>query len=210
MQTLAERAVESPRAPAMGPRPSLADLLEAPPTIRMVPARPEHAEFIHGLRIDPEHSRHLSAVTGGPDAQRRYLERYLHAERAGAEYYFVIVSRKSGVPCGTVRVYDLRPGSFSWGSWILAPGRPRLAAVESALFVYDLGFGLLDFPASHFEVRKENTAVIQFHERLGARRVGEDDASLFFELRRDAFVREQLPALTTLAGYRPVCLPGGA
>ncbi len=181
------------------------DVLDAPPSIRMELARPHHAAFIHRLRDDPTLNRHLSQVTGGVEGQVRFLERYASLEAAGSEYYFVIINRKTDELCGTVRLYDMRPASFCWGSWILAPGRPRLAAVESALFVYDFGFGCLGFPASHFDVRKENTGVIAFHERMGARRTGEDEANIYFELTREIFGR-QLPEMTKLSGYRLVRL----
>jgi RimJ/RimL family protein N-acetyltransferase len=186
------------------PRPlpvGFQDVLDAPPSIRMKLASPHHATFIHRLRVDPTMNRHLSQVTGGVEGQARFLERYASLEAMGSEYYFVIINRKTDELCGTVRLYDIRPASFCRSSWILATGRPRLATVESAFFLYDFGFGCLGFPTSHFDVRKENTGVIAIHERMGVRRTGEDDAKIYFELTRETLER-QLPDMTKLSGYR--------
>lgn len=188
------------RAPALGGDELLATL-QAPPSISMELARPEHAEFIYGLRVDPALNRHLSQAPDSVGAQQEFLRRYALLEAEGKQYYFVIRNKHTGALCGTVRLYDLQPESFCWGSWILAAGKPRLAAAESALFVYDLGFGWLRYRASHFDVRKGNAGVIAFHERLGAEHTGEDDANNYFQQSADALAA-RLPPLLELTGYR--------
>lgn len=188
------------RAPTLRGDELLATL-QAPPSISMELARAEHAEFIYGLRVDPALNRHLSQAPDSVGAQQDFLRRYALFEAEGEQYYFVIRNKHTGVLCGTVRLYDMQPGSFCWGSWILAAGKPRLAAVESALFVYDLGFGWLRYRASHFDVRKGNAGVIAFHERLGAQQTGEDDANHYFRLSAEALAA-RLPPLLELTGYR--------
>ena len=138
------------------------------------------AEFILSLRTDAEKSRYLSATVADVEAQRQWLQKY--ASSSGQAYFII---EYEGQPIGTVRLYDQRGASFSWGSWILMEGRPRHAAMESALMVYSFAIDFLGFAACHFEVMKGNERVIQFHQRFGAERVGENEDTYFFEIERN-------------------------
>lgn len=168
------------------------------------PAREEHSEFIFGLRHDEVLNRFLSAPPKSVDEQRAYISSYRSKESAGSEFYFVIEDH-AALKCGTVRVYDIRPddkpNSFSWGSWILTADKPRYAAVESALLVYELGFDRMKCSASHFEVMKDNVKVVAFHQRFGAEIVGESDGSVSMSLSVDRFqdVKPQLLELVNRA-----------
>ena len=146
------------------------------------------APFILRLRLDGELNRHLSPVEDDLAKQEEWLRRYKRREAEGTEYYFVIEA-PTGTPCGTVRLYDFRGESFSWGSWIVRPGSPTTAALESALLVYDHGFGPLGFTRSHFEVRKENARVVAFHQRFGARVVSEDAHNFYFDFTADDYAK---------------------
>ena len=73
---------------------------------------------------------------------------------------------------------------LSWGSWILNQDKTRYSAIESALMVYKYGFDYLGFMKSHFEVMKGNDKVVAFHEKMGARRVGEDEVNFYFEINK--------------------------
>jgi len=150
--------------------------------LRLVEAAPADAAYICALRSDPALNRHLSRSAPDPDAQLRWLERYKAREQAGEEYYFVIVS--DGADHGVVRLYDFREiegrRSFCWGSWIIPRPRPSGLVVYSALLVYEVGFDGLGFDQAHFDVRRGNRGVIDFHERAGARRIGEDEQDVFF------------------------------
>jgi RimJ/RimL family protein N-acetyltransferase len=151
--------------------------------INLVSVTPDDAEFILSLRLDVNRGRYLSKIENDLQAQREWINSYLTRERRGEEYYFVI-TEKSGERLGTVRVYDFKGDSFSWGSWVMRPGNPSYAAIESALCVYEFAFVALGFARCHFEVRKENQKVIAFHTRFGAAIVGEDDLHYNFELSR--------------------------
>lgn len=140
-------------------------------------AQVEDADFILSLRTDAEKSRYLSATSNDVEAQRQWLEKY--ATSTGQAYFII---EYEGQPIGTVRLYDANGDSFCWGSWILKEGRPRQAAMESALMVYAFATDHLGFKACHFDVRKGNDRVIKFHERFGAVCVGESDLDYFFEL----------------------------
>lgn len=140
-------------------------------------ARPDDAAFILGLRTDEKKGRHLSATSPDVAQQRAWLERYAGDD---AQIYFII-ENLDGEPIGTVRLYDQQGDSFCWGSWIKSDGAPSGFAVESALMIYHYALHL-GFTAAHFEVRRENTGVIQFHQRFGARQVRENEHEQFFEL----------------------------
>jgi len=188
------------------PSPTNLELFDAPASIRMRFARPSDADYIYGLRTDSAYNTHLSPPPPSAAAQREFLEKYLAREAAGTEFYFVVENRKTGRPCGVVRVYDLQEDTFCWGSWILDHTKPRFAAVESALFIYDFAFGALGYRFCHFDVRRGNKAVIAFHERFGAVRTNEDDLNIHFRLSLTN-LREKLPALVALCGYVPLHLP---
>ena len=63
-----------------------------------------------------------------------------------------------------------------------------MAAIESALLIYDFAFFSLHYKKSHFDVRKENKKVIDFHLRFGAEIVGETDKDLLFVYGLDTYL----------------------
>lgn len=142
------------------------------------------AEFIIQLRTDPERGKYLSPTSNEIDRQRGYIADYLKNQH---EYYFIITDRKQQ-PLGTIRIYDMREDSFCWGSWILSKDAPKSAAVESAILIYDFAFFSLHYPRCHFDVRKDNQRVVDFHRRFGARITREDDLNYYFEYDRDAYL----------------------
>jgi hypothetical protein len=48
--------------------------------------------------------------------------------------------------------------------------------------VYSYAIDHLGFQSSHFDVRKGNVRVCSFHERLGARRTGETEHDILYEM----------------------------
>lgn len=119
---------------------------------------------------------------------------YALRNQAGKEIYFVMTY--NGDPVGSVRLYDYRAeaDSFCWGSWIIKPGAAPSIAYQSAILVYDLGFGPLAFSRAHFDVRQANHSVWKFHEKMGARLIREDAQDRFYEYLREDYVlaRERL------------------
>lgn len=144
----------------------------------------DDAEFIIGLRTDLEKSKHLSVTSDDIYKQRNFISGYLNGQ---VDYYFIISdwNKKS---LGTIRIYDIQEDSFCWGSWILSKDAPSNAAIESALLIYDFAFFSLHYPKSHFDVRKENQRVVEFHKRFGASIVSEDDLNFYFQYDRDAYI----------------------
>jgi len=82
---------------------------------------------------------------------------------------------------------------------------PAFSAIESALMVYSYAFDHLKFSRSHFDVRKLNKSVWQFHERFGAIRASEDTDNYYFTLSAEAWqtskekYRRYLPSEITVA-----------
>ena len=144
------------------------------------------AEFILSLRTDAEKSRYLSAVDNDMSAQVAWLYRYAQATD---QAYFIIEHKNE--PIGTVRLYDPQGNSFCWGSWILKSGCPGQAAMESALMVYAFAIDHLGFESAHFDVRKGNERVWQFHERFGAEKTSETALDLFFQLDSKAIAKSR-------------------
>jgi len=147
-------------------------------TIAFRNATVEDSEYILSLRLDPAKNAHMSPPPADLEAQRQYMRQ----PREG--FYFIIEA--DGRPVGTVRLYDQRGTSFSWGSWILRD-HPKTAALESALMVYRLALAL-GFTESHFEVRRANESVCRFHERMGAVRVAETERDVFYTLSSEAML----------------------
>ena len=141
------------------------------------------AKFILQLRTDPIKGKYLSATTADIDMQVAWLEKYAGDN---SQIYFIIEDR-NGERFGTIRLYDVIGDSFCWGSWILRDGRPSGFAMESALLVYQFALSL-GFKNSHFDVRKENTSVWQFHERFGAERTGEQGEDYIYRISHDAIL----------------------
>jgi hypothetical protein len=143
------------------------------------------AEFILKLRLDPTLSKFISPVGASVDAQVNWIKSYKEREHRLEEIYFIIVHE--GKTSGTVRLYNFRgkmgesDSAFEWGSWIIEPPRPSGIAIYSALCVYEVGFDKLRFSKSTFEVRKENSGVVNFHLRSGAKATGEDETNFYFD-----------------------------
>lgn len=167
------------RAPAA--RPMILKGTAFGPNLRFRDVDERDAEFILGLRLDSRKGRHLSPTSPDRSQQKKYLQSYACSKN---QAYFIIETL-DGRPVGTVRIYDPQGHSFCWGSWILTDDAPRSSAVESTLMIYRYGLEL-GFDAAHFDVRKANEKVWQYHERCGARRVRETDIDYFYEMDRGA------------------------
>lgn len=142
------------------------------------------AEFILNLRLDEKYNSFISKVDNDLDSQRSWIEKYKKDEKNNRQFYFIIET-VDGKRCGTVRIYDLTADSFCWGSWILNHDKTRYSSIESALLVYQYGFEKLGFDKCHFDVMKDNTKVVEFHKRFGAKIVREDAVNFYFQITKD-------------------------
>lgn len=152
------------------------------------------AAFILSLRTDETKNRFLSQVDPALESQQAWLERY----QSTTDQAYFIIEDLQGQPFGTVRLYDPQGTSFCWGSWLLVHGGPSHFSIESALVVYHYGLRL-GFEAAHFDVRKGNRSVWQFHERFGAVKTGETQEDYLYAIDRQAIER----SLTRYAKFLP-------
>ena len=145
------------------------------------------ADYVHRLRTDPSLNTHLSEVRGSVLQQKDWIESYKQREIAGSEYYYIIERLSDALPCGVVRLYNIKGSYFTWGSWILDQNKPQKAALESAVLIYELGFDFIGCELAVFEVRKDNIHTINFHRRFGAKEVGLDDTNVYFQYSKSSF-----------------------
>lgn len=147
------------------------------------------AEFICNLRNNPNLNKYISQSTALIDEQVNWIKKYKERELNLEEFYFIIERNDNNEKIGTIRLYDFRnsPKSFCWGSWILNSSKTRYAAIESALLIYKIAFEELGFEQSHFEVRKANLGVHNFHMRLGAQRISENELENFYIYRASTY-----------------------
>lgn len=151
---------------------------------------PTDALFIFNLRSDQNKNTHLSTSAPTVEEQEAWLIQYKNREQQGLEYYYII-SNSRNEKLGVVRLYDFKDNSFCWGSWIISSNAPNYAAIESALTIYYIAFHYLGFSKSHFDVRRKNTKVIKFHQRLGAKIISEDISNYYFNFSLEAYQKMQ-------------------
>lgn len=158
-------------------------------TVYLRLVQPEDAAFICSLRNNEQLNKFISKSTSEEDAQRDWIMNYKNRESKGEEYYFIICRKSDDLEIGTIRIYDFKenPKSFCWGSWILNENKTKYAAVESALLVYEAGFENLGFEQSHFEVMKGNEKVHNFHLRMGAEKISEDEDNIYYIFPKDRY-----------------------
>lgn len=137
------------------------------------------AEFIVNLRSSK--GTFLSKTSSQVEQQIKWIENYKIRENKKEEFYFIIESKEKE-NLGVIRLYDFQGDSFCWGSWIVKDGAPVTTAIESVLLIYEIGFYKLGFKRTHFDVRKANQKVLNFHKRFGVKKVGETELDYLFNM----------------------------
>ncbi|MDB4240808.1 GNAT family N-acetyltransferase [Yoonia sp.] len=148
--------------------------------LRLRPVRPDDDAYIYALRVNPGYNRHLSEITGSVTDQNSWIKRYQLREAEGQEIYYIIERLDNRVPCGTVRLYDIEPDHFNWGSWILDENKPHKAALESAVLSFGVGFNMLGKSKALVDVRVENYRAIAFYRRFGMNQIQSQDDQEYF------------------------------
>ncbi len=151
----------------------------------------EDVDFLLSLRLNQNLNIYLNQVNDDKEQQLHWLKNYKQRELNGGDYYFVIVDEQLG-DIGLVRVYDIDYAnkSFTWGSWIIREeNRPKYAAIESALLVYEFAFSELNLLLAKFVVDNNNLGVIKFHNRFGAKYLFTDKVNNNFELSKTLYIQ---------------------
>lgn len=134
------------------------------PAFRLRPVERADAALIVELRRDPVRTGFLHPIPLDVAEQERYLDRYFEREH---DYYFVVERREDGRAEGLIGIYDLDPARSHavWRRWILR--EDSLAAVESALLIYRVGFEVLGLRTMGPQTVAENHRVVSFHDSCG-------------------------------------------
>lgn len=157
-------------------------------SLRLITSR--DAEYIHEIRSNPQLNRFLSQVVGEVEDQRQWIEAYKHREAAGLEFYYVI-ERRDGVRCGAVRLYEIEEDTFRWGSWILDAGKPRKAALESAVLSFGVAFEVLSLQLARVDVAIQNEHAAKFYRRFGMTEMHRTNSQIYFEYESRQFHLEK-------------------
>ena len=137
----------------------------------------EDAKFVLDLRRDPKKSIYISETSSKLSDQVDFIK---NISKNPSEKYF-IVSDKARNKIGTIRIYNLGQDFFTWGSWVFRDGIPIMYAIEAALIIYKISLKY-ELGRAVFDVRKENISVLNFHANFGAKKLGEDNLNVFFEV----------------------------
>lgn len=140
----------------------------------------EDAAFILSLRMDQSKNSHVSSVSSSLESQKIWIEHYKVRESTRTEFYF-IVNDVQNDNIGTIRIYNLKPGCFCWGSWIIQSEGNIKAPLASVISMYEFAFYTLGFKQCHFDVRNSNIMVINFHKKMGASIVSKNEIDTFFD-----------------------------
>lgn len=166
-------------------------------TLRLI--QPKDAAFVHGLRTNSLYNKHLSAVRGTVEDQRRWIETYKDREAERSEFYYVF-ERKDGAPCGVVRLYDMDADTFTWGSWILDENKPPKAALESAVLSFGIGFDALDRKMARVDMRTKNYHAQVFYKRFGVIETHRTKSDVFFTYPRSQYQTDRESYMMVLRG----------
>ena len=150
------------------------------------PAYMPDAEFIVEIRNDPDLGEFIQRGANTVTDQMEWMNTYF--SRVGD--YLFIVERKDGTAEGIVGVYEVNKGAAEWGRWVLRRG--SLAAVESALGAYRVGFELLDLERVYCRTVAANVHVVSFHDSCGLRRTNRPGLEAQIGSKRLAMVEHEL------------------
>ena len=143
-------------------------------------------EFLFGLRSDPVLSRYISPVTGQVEDQVSWIASYKAREAAKTEAYYIIETL-DGCAFGTVRLYDIKLGEFTWGSFILTDVKPGKAALDVAVHSLEIGFSTFGCNCAKLDAKSQNKHALSFYDRFGMTRYGEKDGSVLMHYDRIKF-----------------------
>ena len=157
-------------------------------SVRMVEEK--DAEFIVRLRTDKKLSRYLHETNPDVEKQRDWIREYKKRENDGLEYYFLYYSEKEKL--GVSRIYNiLNDREATGGSWICPPTNTMEQSIGTLLFGRDVFFEVLNFNLEHFQVSKGNNQVLNFHKRMGAEIVSENDIEYEMIMLKENYLRKR-------------------
>lgn len=149
------------------------------------------ADFITRLRTVEGKSQYVSTISCDVEAQKQWISQYKCREARGEEYYFLIVCDGMG-NVGTARMYNPREGSWEWGSWVVLRGLDVRRSLESLFAIYEYAFSVLNlYKPQRLVVVKGNLDAMRANALMGAKKVEENQESVFFEISRADFLENR-------------------
>lgn len=155
--------------------------------VRLV--REEDAEFIVGLRTNPNLSRFIHATDNDVEKQREWIHEYKHREIEGKDYYFIY--EYEGIAIAVNRIYNRKEASAETGSWVVKPNTELALMFATLLIEREIYFEDLRYDADYFNVDKGNIQVWKLHQKMGAVVIAENDVEYRFVQRKDAFYKNR-------------------
>lgn len=139
------------------------------------------SEFVLSLRQDEKKRKYISATSTLLEDQIKWFDKY---KNSFDQAYFVICDKDSN-NLGCIRVYNPNELTYCFGSWLMIDGLSPLIAIESVLLIFWYG-KYLGFKNALIDVRKCNTSVWQFHEKIfSAERIQETELDYFYIFREN-------------------------
>lgn len=125
----------------------------------------DDVDFIIELRTNPALNKFINETSHDRGRQVAWLERQISSKD---DYYFVVEGLESQEKNGLISLYNIdRSNQISgeWGRWILKA--KSIAAIESALLIYQLGFETFKMDRIFCRTLEPNKSVLSFHEMCG-------------------------------------------
>lgn len=148
-------------------------------------------DFILSLRLNNYLNKYLNKVSEYRNQQIEWIKNYKESEKNGLDFYFVIEDINLG-SIGLIRVYeiDYLNRLCTMGSFVLREeNRPKNAAMESVLLVYDFAFNELNLNLCKSCVDNDNKNAIDFQNRFGVKFLFQDEKNSFFEISKSLYTR---------------------
>ena len=187
------------------------DIFRAGHAFRLRPVVDDDAAYIVDLRArgGPYINRGATSVA----EQHAWLAEYY---ARGGDYYFVVEALKDARRHGLVGIYDVRGDVAEWGRFVVEPG--SVAAVETALLVYDVAFTDLVLDRICCRTLVENVKAVAFQDSCGLVRApaevtvvhdGKPARAIEHWMTRDAWphVRERMDRLAARIAASLGCAP---
>lgn len=152
--------------------------------VRLV--REDDAEFIVKLRTDKRLGRYIHATGNDVEKQREWIRNYKDRESAGSEYYFMYETA-AGNPLGVYRLYCISDQSFISGSWVFLPDAPMGASMVAFIIAREIAWNIVPQAVNLYDIKKENTSVLQFTKTFEPHIIRETEDTLFFENTKEDF-----------------------
>ena len=144
------------------------------------------AEFIVRLRTDEKLSRYIHATSPDVDGQVAWIRQYKQRQAAGEDFYFMF-EKPVGVRAGVCRIYDIKPGEFTVGSWLFSPEAPIGSAILADIITREIAYELFPDSVHHFDVKRLNTSVNRYNETYKSELIAQDEWTNYYICSKENF-----------------------